>query len=111
MRTLKVLLLGAGKRVSLAKLLKATGEKMAIDIEILSLETSGDVPIADEAKVFVGGRFSDLNCLSELREIWSWPATTLLFDFFLKFRISRLLPVVARNSSVFILKSEVLQNF
>jgi carbamoyl-phosphate synthase large subunit len=50
-------------------LLKATGEKMAIDIEILSLETSGDVPIADEAKVFVGGRFNDLNCLSELRKI------------------------------------------
>ena len=69
MNLMKVLLLGAGKRVSLAKLLKESGINLGVEIEIVSYESSIDVPIADEATVFVGKRFSDVTCLSSIKEL------------------------------------------
>lgn len=54
-----VMLLGGGKRVSLAQLLKKSGKDLGYEVRILSYDLSEEVPIALEGKVIKGLRWSD----------------------------------------------------
>ena len=54
-----VLLLGGARRVSVAELLKKSGERIGCDVEIVSYELNDRVPISILGKVEVGLKWSD----------------------------------------------------
>lgn len=53
-----VLLLGGARRVSVAELLKKSGERIGCDVEIVSYELNDRVPISILGKVEVGLKWS-----------------------------------------------------
>lgn len=64
-----IMLLGGGKRVSLAELLIESGKKLNVKVNILSYDLSHKVPIALVGKVIKGLRWSDPAITADIEEI------------------------------------------
>lgn len=67
--SLTILLLGGGRRVSLAQLLKKSGIRLGYNIEIISYDISLEVPIAIEGKVIKGLRWGDENIIEDISKV------------------------------------------
>ncbi len=61
-----VLMLGGARRVSMAELLKRSGERIGREVEIVSYELLEQVPIALMGKVIVGLRWSDPKVVKDI---------------------------------------------
>ena len=59
-------MLGGARRVSMAELLKRSGERIGADVNIISYELLEQVPIALAAKVIVGLRWSDPKVVDDI---------------------------------------------
>ena len=66
---LTVLLLGGARRVSLAELLKRSGQRIGYQINIVSYDLSEEVPVSLEAKVIEGLRFNDPEVVADLERV------------------------------------------
>lgn len=66
---LTVLLLGGARRVSLAELLKRSGERIGYQIEIVSYELFEEVPISLVGKVIKGLCWSDPNVVDDIEKV------------------------------------------
>lgn len=66
---LGILFLGGAKRVSMARKFKTAGQRRDISVSIYSYEMSGTVPIAAEAEVIIGLRWSDPGIYAHLQQI------------------------------------------
>ena len=66
---LTVLMLGGARRVSMAELLKRSGQRLGYEIEIVSYELDERVPIALAAKVVVGLRWSDPDVVADIERV------------------------------------------
>lgn len=65
-KTITVLFLGGAKRVSMARMFKAAGSRMGVEVRLFSFELDAVVPIACEATVVQGGRWSDADIIEQL---------------------------------------------
>lgn len=63
---LVVLMLGGARRVSMAQLLKRSGQRIGYEIEIISYELLEQVPIALEGRVIVGLKWSDPGVVDDI---------------------------------------------
>lgn len=61
-----VLMLGGARRVSMAELLKRSGERIGREVEIVSYELLEQVPIAIVGKVIVGLRWTDPKVVKDI---------------------------------------------
>lgn len=68
-QTITILMLGGARRVSMAELLKKSGERLGLEIRIISYELLEQVPIAVAAKVIVGLRWSDPKVVSDIARV------------------------------------------
>lgn len=66
---LTLLMLGGARRVSMAELLKRSGERLGYDIRIVSYELDVQVPIATMGKVVTGLRWSDPMVVDDILRI------------------------------------------
>ena len=66
---LTVLLLGGARRVSLAELLKRSGERIGYQIEIVSYELFEEVPISLVGKVIKGLRWNDPDVVADIERV------------------------------------------
>ena len=66
MKEVNILLLGAGKRVSFARHLKNEAENRGLLLKIYSYELDYTVPIACEAEVVIGKKWSDKDILEDI---------------------------------------------
>lgn len=64
-----ILMLGGARRVSMAELLKRSGERIGLDIEIISYELLEQVPIALVGRVIVGLRWSDPKVVDDIARV------------------------------------------
>lgn len=62
-------MLGGARRVSMAELLKRSGERLGFDIKIVSYELDDQVPIATVGKVVTGMRWSDPEVVDDILRI------------------------------------------
>ena len=63
---LVVLMLGGARRVSMAELLKKSGERLGFEVGIVSYELSPQVPIAAVGKVVVGLKWTDPDVVADI---------------------------------------------
>ena len=68
LKTVRILFLGGAKRVSMARLFKQAAARMGLGCEIFSYETDRCVPVACEAQVVEGRRWSDSDIQRHLHE-------------------------------------------
>jgi carbamoyl-phosphate synthase large subunit len=61
-----IMMLGGARRVSMAELLKQSGKRMGYDVEIVSYELTGQVPIAAVGKVIVGLKWSEPGVVNDI---------------------------------------------
>ncbi len=66
---LTVLLLGGARRVSLADLLKRSGQRLGYQVNIVSYDLSNEVPISLVAKVVKGLRWNDPDVVSDIERV------------------------------------------
>lgn len=66
MKQLTVLMLGGARRVSMAELLRKSGERLGYEVRILSYELDVNVPIAVAGRVIVGLKWSDPNVVDDI---------------------------------------------
>ncbi len=66
---LTVLLLGGARRVSLAELLKRSGERLGYQVKIVSYDLTEEVPVSLEATVIKGLKFSDPEVVPALEQV------------------------------------------
>ena len=77
--TLTVLMLGGARRVSMAELLKRSGERLGYEIKIVSYELDDRVPIAKVGKVVKGLLWSDPGVVDDiLRVVIEYEAKIIL---------------------------------
>ena len=69
--TLNILLLGGGRKVSLAQQLKISGQKLGIKISVFSYDLSKEEPIVLEGEVIPGLRWSDPGVVGDICRIAS----------------------------------------
>lgn len=63
------MLLGGARRVSLAELLKRSGERLGHQVNVVSYDLSEEVPIALEATVIKGLPFSDPDVVADIERV------------------------------------------
>ena len=68
-KKLTVLLLGGARRVSLAELLKRSGQRIGYSVDIVSYDLSEEVPVALEAKVIKGLRFNNPDAVDDIKKV------------------------------------------
>ena len=66
---LTLLMLGGARRVSMAELLKRSGERLGFDIRIISYELDDQVPIATVGKVVTGLRWNDPGVVDDILRV------------------------------------------
>ena len=66
---LNILFLGGAKRVSIARMFKAAAVRADLEAEIFSYELSREVPVACEATIIEGCRWSDPDILESLNDV------------------------------------------
>lgn len=64
-----ILMLGGSRRVSLADLLKESGRRAGIDVEIMAYELDTHVPIALSGKVIKGLKWSDPDVVKDIARV------------------------------------------
>lgn len=97
---LTVLLLGGARRVSLAEILKRSGQRIGYKIEIVSYDLTEEVPIALEAKVIKGLRFDNPDVVDDLKKVVK------------EYEVNIILPIVNNSIEVAsILKSQLKDVF
>jgi carbamoyl-phosphate synthase large subunit len=69
MKTINLMFLGGGKRVSLARSFKASAKILGIHINLFSYEIDMQQPIGLEAKIIVGRRWADSDLINDLCEV------------------------------------------
>ncbi len=69
MKKIVIMMLGGARRVSMAELLKRAGKSIGYSVEIVSYELLQQVPIALEAKVVVGLRWSDPKVVADIVKV------------------------------------------
>lgn len=68
-RSLTVLMLGGAKRVSMARMLRDAARRLGRDLVILSYEMDSEVPVACEAEIVTGLRWSDPDVTADLHRL------------------------------------------
>lgn len=68
-KKLSVLLLGGARRVSLAELLKRSGERLGYQVDIISYELTEEVPISLIGKVIKGLRWDDPDVVADIEKV------------------------------------------
>lgn len=68
-QAVNILFLGGAKRVSMARMFKQAAARMGLDAVIFSYELTTEVPIAEEASVIVGLRWSDPGLMDHLHAV------------------------------------------
>lgn len=68
-KKLTVLMLGGARRVSMAELLKRSGQRLGYEIEIVSYELDKKVPIALCGEVIVGLKWSNPNVVDDIKNV------------------------------------------
>lgn len=66
---LNILFLGGAKRVSIARMFKEAAVRAGLEAEIFSYELSREVPVACEATIIEGCRWSDPDILESLNDV------------------------------------------
>lgn len=66
---LTILLLGGARRVSLAELLKRSGQRIGYKIRLVSYDLTEEVPISLEAKVIKGLKWSDPGVVDDIERV------------------------------------------
>ena len=66
---IRLLMLGAGKRASMAEQFKISARNLGYACKIYSYESDLEVPIAEFAEIIIGSKFSDENTLTDIRKI------------------------------------------
>ena len=66
---IRLLMLGAGKRASMAEQFKISARNLGYACKIYSYESDLKVPIAEFAEIIIGSKFSDENTLANIRKI------------------------------------------
>lgn len=69
MKKINIMMLGGGRRVSMAELFKRSGERIGREVNVISYELMEQVPIALVAKVVVGLRWSDPNVVPDIVKV------------------------------------------
>ncbi len=93
---LTVLLLGGARRVSLAELLKRSGQRIGYKVNIVSYDLSEEVPIALEAKVIKGLKFNNPEVVADIKRVVA------------EYEVNIILPIVNNSIEIAsILKSEL----
>lgn len=93
---LTVLLLGGARRVSLAEHFKRSGQRIGYKVDIVSYDLSEEVPVALEAKVIKGLRFSSPDVVADIKRVVS------------EFDVNIILPIVNNSIEIAsILKKEL----
>lgn len=67
--TIRILMLGGAKRVSIARMFQQAASRMGVHAEIFSYELSATVPIAACGEVIIGKRFGDPDILDDLHRV------------------------------------------
>lgn len=67
--TIRILMLGGAKRVSIARMFQRAASRMGLQAEIFSYELSATVPIAACGEVIIGKRFGDPDILDDLHRV------------------------------------------
>lgn len=67
-KAVNILFLGGAKRVSMARMLKRAGGSLGLDVNLFSYELTMQVPIAAEASVITGLKWSDPALMDNLHE-------------------------------------------
>lgn len=62
-------MLGGSRRVSMAELLKKSGKKLGLDVEIIAYELDTKVPIALEGEVLKGLRWDDPDIIEDIARV------------------------------------------
>lgn len=66
---IRLLMLGAGKRTSMAEQFKISARKLGYECQIYSYESEYEVPIAEFAEVIIGKKFSHESTEDDIRQI------------------------------------------
>lgn len=64
-----ILMLGGSRRVSMAELLKKSGSRLGLEVEILAYELDEEVPIAIEGRVIKGLKWGDPEVIDDIARV------------------------------------------
>lgn len=68
-QVVNILFLGGAKRVAMGRFFKEAGRRLGMEVVLFSYELSPQVPIAEEASVITGRRWSDPDLMADLHEV------------------------------------------
>ena len=80
-QVVNILMLGGAKRVSMARMLKDAGSRMGLDVVLFSYELTPEVPVAVEASVITGLKWTDPDLMDDLHNVVSENRIDILLPF------------------------------